>query len=290
MEVVYELPRASNRQTDIVRCPQCDILRVSPLPNMDDIRDFYKKKPVGDLLEKAEVFSSPIITKLKESLIISPVIKWFKSELRGKSNPKLLDIGCASVWITAVARKNGFDAMGLEANPYLSDIARKKYGLNIKEGFIEDFDCKQLFDAVSMFHVLEHLIDPLDSLSRARDILTSRGLLLTVVPNSLSLGVRIFKRYYNWNAQQHMSFFSEKSIRIAFERSGFDLISVKHLPSPPILWYSFKNLMNTKQSIYRKVGFLKNPYLFNILFTPLALYGKHTKKGEVIAVIGRKKY
>ena len=287
-KLVYKLPKNSGNEFGIVGCPNCGLLRALPIPEIESIKALYTERPPQDLFEEAEVFSSPLLTKLKDSLIISPLIKWVRSELSRADKPKLLDIGCATGWITAVARRFGFEAIGLEANPYLADVAREKYGLEVKEGFLEDLEISQVFDAVCMFHVLEHLTNPLGVLRKIRSILKANGVLLAVVPNGGSLGVSIFKRYYNWSLPHHVSFFTPRSIQIAYEKAGFKVLSLRHLPSPPILWYSFHNLMKSRSYLQKLFGFLKNPYVNNAVFTPPAFVGKWVKKGEVIAVLGRK--
>lgn len=160
----------------------------------------------------------------------------------------------------------------------LAEYGREAYDLKIIECSIEDFKTSQHFDAVTMFHVIEHVPEPVKALEHIRSFMSNNGVLLLIVPNTKSLGARLFKEKYDWNAPHHVSFFSPKSIVSVLSKTGFEVLSVDHLLSPPLLLYSFNNWSRFK---------IFHPFVGNAIFTPIAIIGKLLSMGEVIAVYAR---
>ena len=241
-----------------------------------------------DAKRQSEVFRSNILEKLKERFIVRPLLKNLKNSFEESISPKLLDIGCSTGWITSIAKDIGFEVSGLEANPNSAEIAREKFDLNIYEGFLEDVEFEERFDAAIMFHVLEHFVDPLATLEKVKGILKENGKLLIVVPNAKSIGTKIFKENYNWNVKQHISFFSKSSLELMLKKSGFGVIESNTLISTPMLINSFNKMMN-KRKKQKKLSFrIKRDVLGNFLMFPLALLGKYTSRGEVLTVYASK--
>jgi len=197
IELLHSLPKSNNEPFKIVRCKNCGLQRLSPLPDKLTIEHIYTQNTSEKYLE-FEVFSSRYLTLLKRLLIIEPLLKRLKKLQGGGGKPSLLDIGCSTGWITSVARNLEFDVTGLEVNSHFAQFGREKYNLNIIESYVEEFCSDEKYNFISMFHVLEHIPDPIQVLNKIRALLYYGGNLLIVVPDSKSLGVSIYKEHYNW--------------------------------------------------------------------------------------------
>jgi hypothetical protein len=79
----------------------------------------------------------------------------------------------------------------------------------------------------AMIHVLDHLIEPLDSLKAIRAKLAPGGALLIVTHDESSLLRRIFRRNWPPFCMQHPQLFSPKSMRAMLTAAGFRNIQVK---------------------------------------------------------------
>lgn len=271
----------------IVKCESCGFLRVNPLPNDSTIKDLYSGDHNSDNDLSYEVFSSTFLTFIKKHIVIKPLINLLKKEFEQQKPPLLLDIGCSTGWITSISRDAGFEVLGLEANPHCAKFGMGKYSLNIVEGYIEEFEFEEKFDAVTMFHLFEHLSNPIYTLKTIKSVINDNGRLLIVVPNVDSLSARLFKENYKWSVPHHLSFFSPSTVKLVLNKTGFSIIKILHLTSPSLLMYSFNKLMNRRRN-QKKFNYRPNPLIGNFLFTPLALFGKLLRKGEVIAVLAKK--
>ena len=287
-EVLYNLNQSGEGKYSIIKCNICDLMRIFPIPSDEEIKRFYSNEIISPVIKKSEVFNSQSLEKLKEIFIIKPLLKSLYNDFSVSKKPTLLDVGCSTGWITSVARQVGFEVKGLEINSNSAKIAREKYGLKIYEGSIEDLDTNKSFDSIIMMHVLEHLIDPLNILKKVYNLLAENGILLIVIPNSDSLGTKIFRRYYNWNAPLHLNFFNKHTIKTVLQKADFKIYKISDLSSPPLILYSFGNFLKERVRYRILTSLLEFHTLGNLLAFPLAFAGRLVRKPEVIAVYARK--
>ena len=285
---LYDVTGSDKIKYRVVECRDCKLRTLDPIPPQDYIKSLYDIDCTGFNHDTGEVMSSHFLTGLKKRIIIDPLFRWIKSEINFDKNYRLLDIGCATGWITSIAREHGFDPTGLEANADLAGIAETKYNINVINGFLEELTINEKYDVITMFHVLEHLVSPIKELTRIREHLSVRdGVLMVVVPNGYSFGVSFFKEFYNWNILNHISFFSGRSLKYILHRSGFRNVHIRHVISPPILWYSMRNYFISNGGFNYINFILNNAVLSNAICTPISLVAKWLNRGEVIAAIAK---
>ncbi len=148
----------------------------------------------------------------------------------GKSRVKLLDVGCGS----------GNKYLGLLKNERL-----EKYGVEIDERFakrakkfcqkvyVDDFvkvDFKEeKFDIITMWHVLEHILDPTAFLKKAYGVINKDGYLIVSVPNSDSLGFRLGKKWwFHLDSPRHLYIPNWQIMQKMLKRAGFSIVKTKN--------------------------------------------------------------
>ncbi len=206
----------------IEQCRSCGFVFASPRPTPEELERFYtstyfeRNQPTNlgyaDYRSMAEVNARHMWHTLKGILhgcAITP--------------HKLLDVGCATGGFLAEAQADGLDCEGVELSEYAVRVARGEFNLTVHQGDVhfpalEGSD----FDVITMWHVLEHLIDPVDTLKRARDLLSSGGAVFVELPNWASLGRRIRGRSWSQlKPPEHINFFTPRSLCDAARRAGF---------------------------------------------------------------------
>jgi len=84
---------------------------------------------------------------------------------------------------------------------------------------------REQFDLVTMWHVLEHVGYPLDTLARLRSWLRDDGLLAVCVPNIQSLQAQLFGRFwFHLDVPRHLVHFSPTTLQVVLGRAGFDIV------------------------------------------------------------------
>jgi SAM-dependent methyltransferase len=128
-------------------------------------------------------------------------------------------------------KEAGYEACGVENAESAGRFAREKRGLDVHIGDLETGPYgRESFDAVSFFHVLEHLADPLSALTRAQELLKTAGWLLIQCPNIASAQFKRFgSRWLHLSLPQHLFHFAPETLGKLLGKAGFRLEAVGHL-------------------------------------------------------------
>ena len=160
---------------------------------------------------------------------------------RYKKSGRFLDVGCNAGMLLRLARKRGWDVVGLEPSPSLSSIA-KKHGFPVYHCFLNELPKHEenSFDVVAFSDVFEHITDPQGFLNDARKYLKPDGLLYVKVPN---VKWSIFKQKIFsmmgkqpkqglWDSYEHVVHYSDKTLKKMLDKCGFKLLRISL--DPPV--------------------------------------------------------
>lgn len=157
-------------------------------------------------------------------------------------NGRILDIGSGIGTFLYMCRKFGFECVGTEISTEAIVRAKELYNLNLQCGLTEDLEfVNNTFDAITLWHVFEHLPHPGKTLQYLHEKLKKGGYLFIAVPNNsywkmfhspfflLSSKQRKLEAlippisYENHFKEIHLIHFSPKSLRRVVEMRGFEL-------------------------------------------------------------------
>jgi SAM-dependent methyltransferase len=148
--------------------------------------------------------------------------------LAGQNPGRLLDVGCGRGDLGAALASQGWYVAGVDPSEGAVEFARAR-GVDAQAGTLETVDYPaESFDAVVMRHSLEHVPDPLGDLKRIHRLLEPGGLLLASLPNFDSWERRRFgSAWFHLDLPRHRTHFGPKSLRLALEQSGFDVVATE---------------------------------------------------------------
>ncbi|HEV2820437.1 MAG TPA: class I SAM-dependent methyltransferase [Solirubrobacteraceae bacterium] len=156
---------------------------------------------------------------------------------------RLLDAGAGRGRFVESARAAGYEAHGLEPSARGVSAARAAFGLELVRAGIEDaaVDPGSL-DAVTLWHVLEHLDDPGEALARVGDWLRPGGAVLVGVPNAASLQARLGGPVWlHLDVPRHRTHFTAQGLRALLRAHGLEPLHTHHVlaeHNPFGLWQS----------------------------------------------------
>jgi SAM-dependent methyltransferase len=141
---------------------------------------------------------------------------------------RLLDVGCATGDFLVEMNRHGWDTVGIEPNERAAQLAQER-GCRVMVGTLEHAQFgADSFDVITMWHVLEHVSDPLEQLAAAKRILKSKGLLIFCVPNLHSLEAKIFGHLWaGFDVPRHAYAFSRKGLKSLFDQTGFTPVETR---------------------------------------------------------------
>lgn len=141
-------------------------------------------------------------------------------------NKRWLDFGCGLGGMLDEMASEAAWAVGLEPSRERTDILKRK-GHQVVQALDEIAPAS--LDVVTMFHVLEHLTDPLAELEKIKLCLQPGGRLLVEVPHArdalFSLyNSEAFKQFTFWS--EHLVLHTRQSLALLLRAAGFSDIQV----------------------------------------------------------------
>jgi len=181
--------------------------------------DYYEKNPVE--VSYPLKFSKTEIDRLN-------VLKKYLNE---KNELKILDFG-SGYGTTAIALKKLFNSYvtAIDSSKLIIEMCQK-YHPEIEwicSNTIPDHFQPSSYDVVTMFHILEHILNPQEIMCKVAKILKPDGFLLIEVPNFNSMMRKIKRMNWIFVVDHHVNYFSKKNLKLFIEKFGFTLVDVEY--------------------------------------------------------------
>ena len=202
---------ASGERFRYVKCPECGLVFLSPRPSPDEIDKYYPDvyyQEYGEGPRELEFLRSD-----------------YSEVIAGIRPPgRILDLGSQKGVFLKRMQDKGWEGFGVDISEKACRIAKTDYGLkNIYAGNILDIDFPEdYFDVITLWHVVEHLHEPLHVMQKLRRLLKPDGILVAECPNIGSISAKLFgARWQPLDAPRHLYQFSGRTLRDLMRRAGF---------------------------------------------------------------------
>lgn len=204
----------------LVRCTKCGLVYLNPRPTTTEtLSTFYP-----DLYDQYTVAldEDGWLRRLDRMYGLWKRFRFVQT--RVPFGGCLLDIGCATGdFIHYVQHKQGWEAHGIELNTHAASIAQKKLSVRIIGRTLEDTDIPPAsYEAVTMWNVFEHVINPRQTIRNIHQILKPDGWLILNMPNLDAHHARLFGIYWiGYEIPRHLNLFNTKSLESLLNEIGF---------------------------------------------------------------------
>ena len=173
-------------------------------------------------------------------------VRWKRLASLGAGDGPLLDYGCGEgQFLAHVARRNPtIRLFGYEISAQREVVEREHGRLTIVRGDVADLlDVLPPCSLITMNHVIEHLPDPVATVSRLVARLRPGGVFEGQTPAAGSLEHRVFgTRWSGYHAPRHTVVFSANGLQTALLRSGLEEPHVRGAFNPAGLALSLASL------------------------------------------------
>jgi SAM-dependent methyltransferase len=199
----------------LVRCPECSLVWLENPPKPEELGRHYG--PDYDRKIAAAGESSPGRWKdRRETLNLY------------KQGGAILDLGCSSGSFLSTLNGENWDLYGVEMSTESAERALARCGAKVFVGDILDAPFPPAsFDAITCFHVFEHLYHPREILAKVSEWLKPGGIFYALMPNIDSAGRKVFGTYwYALELPRHLYHYSPKSLSRMAESVGLEQVSM----------------------------------------------------------------
>ena len=197
----------------------------------------------------------------------------------GLQQGNLLDIGAGTGAFASTMKSAGWHITALEPDETARSNAKKNYGLDLRLPEELFTQASESFDAITLWHVLEHVHELHRYLQTFQQVLKSNGRLIIAVPNYTSFDADYYKAFWAaYDVPRHLYHFSPHSMQLLMQQFGFKVIEMKPMPFDSfyvsILSEKYKSGHNNYASAF-----------FTGMKSNLRASGKPDKSSSVIYII-----
>ncbi len=214
---------------DIVECPECGLLFRAKLPDEAEVKEIYGVSYFAeagnggggqgypDYLADQDVHRALARRRLRRLVGL------------GARGP-LLDVGCAGGFFLDEARSAGWGVEGVDISEPMADYARTELGLQVRTGLFGTLEAAPAaYGCITMWDYIEHSIDPLSELGKARSLLADSGVLGLSTGDAATLVARISgSRWHLLTPRHHNYFFTMATLHKALAEAGFEIVWAGH--------------------------------------------------------------
>jgi 2-polyprenyl-3-methyl-5-hydroxy-6-metoxy-1,4-benzoquinol methylase len=214
----------------IWECGDCSLRFTQLVPDLESSGSYYKASAYISHTDTREGLVNKIYHQVRK-ITLKQKRRMVENSTR-VSQGSLLDIGAGTGAFAASMKAAGWQVKGIEPDAEARAKARDRYGLELLDpGELSGLQ-EQSFDAITLWHVLEHVHDLHGYLGRIYSLLRPGGRLLVAVPNYTSLDAGHYGKYWAaYDVPRHLYHFSPLSVRRLFKSHGLNIVSKKPM------WY-----------------------------------------------------
>ncbi len=211
-----------------VNCLGCGLGRIDPLPTRQELAQWYTHHYRQNYKGAVQPALRHVLRAGRNALD-----RWDWLQLQrirhGLNLPAssiTMDIGASGGEFVYLMKQRGYRARGIEPHAGYAAHARDALGLEVQGATLHDA-LPQLppgeVGLFSMFHVLEHLVDPIDTLQEIRRKTSRDGLLFIEVPNATRF---CSPRYMFFRA--HTLYFTQASLHQTLRIADWNIVAHNH--------------------------------------------------------------
>ena len=267
----------SQKSFVLTKCNNCTAMFTQDIPSQDKIGAYYASENYISHSDTQEGFVNKMYHRIRKRTLVGK--RQLVQRETNLQHGNMLDIGTGTGAFLNEMRSANWAVTGLEPD----DTARKK----AKELYdVEPLSSDHLFqlpfgkyDAITMWHVLEHVHQLQEYAAAFKNLLSEKGKLFVAVPNYTSYDAEHYKEYWAaYDVPRHLYHFSPASMQKLMSEHGLRVKKMK-----PMWFDSFYVSMLSEQYKNNRSNLIK-AFFIGLLSNTKAFFNNE-KCSSVIYII-----
>lgn len=205
-------------QVEVRRCANCGLVFSWPRPAEEELHGYYGKF-------YRQEYTDPTVSERYRADVDEARVRAHRLLSLFEPNMRLLELGCGSGAFLGAVRPYVGEVLGVEPDAVSRAWIEQQLGLAVRERLTDVLSSGKVFELVVLFHVLEHVPEPIRFLQTLRQLLGTNSRLVLEVPNVDDALVTVYQitdyvRFYYQKA--HLYYYSIDTLRRMLKEAGFD--------------------------------------------------------------------
>lgn len=205
------------------QCQHCLFIITSPRPDSNDIGSYYIS---DDYISHTNQAASLIdrIYLLARKYTLNWKLKLINQYALNAPGKSLLDYGCGTGAFINHCRNHGWKTTGVEPSASAREMASAHSSDDTVHANLTEIT-ESHFDAITLWHVLEHVQDLDQTLQKLRSLLKENGTMFIAVPNHMSWDGNLYKDFWaGYDVPRHLWHFSQSTMNLLLQKNNLKLL------------------------------------------------------------------
>ena len=250
---VFEDTIFNEKSFSYVKCTDCKLIFLSPLPDADDLIKMYPLEYQGELIKISDGLYNNLFHKISQHT----------------TSKEIVDYGCGNGRFLIEAISKNYRVIGIEFNPKFVKKLKTEFPSEVFFTVKEFFDSTQKHNLIFLSNVLEHLTAPREVMKSLINKLNPGGLIILEGPieNNFNLALIFRKTFFSIrkamfrkklnHSPYHIFFSNYKNQLMFFETLGLKTLLYKIDENPwpfPSFWKEYKSVDKKIQFVIAKIS------------------------------------
>ncbi|MBW6534278.1 MAG: class I SAM-dependent methyltransferase [Mariniphaga sp.] len=219
----------SGEQFEIMECNICGFKFTANAEDEENIGKYYQSEEYISHSNTSKGLVNVVYHNVRNYMLGCK--RRLVEKVTGAKTGHILDVGAGTGFFLNEMKTHGWQGSGTEKSADARAFAQKEFGLEMDgPGQLYPFE-KESFDAITLWHVLEHIHQLNENLEAFVRLLKPGGKLIIALPNHTSYDARHYKQYWAaWDVPRHLWHFAPKQVKLLAKRHGLRLTSLHPMP------------------------------------------------------------
>jgi 2-polyprenyl-3-methyl-5-hydroxy-6-metoxy-1,4-benzoquinol methylase len=263
----------------ILECGNCHLRFTQDVPDARSIGHYYRS---DDYISHSDT-SKGLVNRLYHMVrrqTLGDKQRMIQTATQMKKG-RLLDIGAGTGAFAGHMQEQGWEVIGLEPDETARERASTRYGLTLLPAEQLYTLPAESYDAITLWHVLEHVHALHPYLEQLKKLLRRGGRIFIAVPNYTSYDAKVYGGYWAaYDVPRHLYHFSPDAMEKLLEQHGLQLQAIR-----PMWFDSFYISMLSEKYRNGKGNVLKAA--FRGAMSNMKAFVDKSKCSSLVYVIGK---
>ena len=215
---------------EIWECGSCTLRFTQNIPDVNAIGSYYQSENYISHTDSSKGFIDRLYRSIRKRTLEGK--GRLISSATGMKSGTLLDMGAGTGAFVHHMQMQGWKTTGMEPDSGARQRAYELYGVELLSAGNFNNREPDSFDAITLWHVLEHVHELHAYLGQLKRALRPNGRIFIAVPNYTSYDAAVYKDYWAaYDVPRHLYHFSPVAMKQLLEKHGLKLNKIRPM------WY-----------------------------------------------------